>query len=78
MDFSLVGVLRQSRTAHWGDLMTLFKGDFLMFIFERESVSRSWGEGQTERETQAPKQAPGSEPSAQSPTWGSNPRTTRW
>ena len=40
---------------------------FLMFIyyFERE------------RHTQSPKQASGSEPSAQTPTWGSNPRTVR-
>ena len=30
-------------------------------------------EGQRERETQNPKQGPGSELSAQSPTWGSNP-----
>ena len=35
------------------------------------------GEGQRERETQNPKQAPGSEPSAQSLTRGSNPRTAR-
>ena len=41
---------------------------------ERQSVS---GDGQTEKETQNPKQAPGSEPSAQSPTRGSNSRTTR-
>ena len=30
-----------------------------------------------ERETQKPKQAPGSEPSAQSPMRGSNPQTKR-
>ena len=35
------------------------------------------GKGQRERETQNRKQAPGSEPSAQSPTRGSNPWTTR-
>ena len=35
------------------------------------------GEGQRERETQNRKQAPGSEPSAQSPTQGSNSRTAR-
>ena len=35
------------------------------------------GEGQRERETQNLKQAPGSELSAQSPTWGSNSRTVR-
>ena len=35
------------------------------------------GEGQRERETQNPKQAPGSKPSAQSPPWGSNPQTVR-
>ena len=36
-----------------------------MFIFERER-GRKWGRGR-ERETQNPKQAPGSELSAQSP-----------
>ena len=46
-----------------------------MFIYfwERQR-DRVWaGEGQRERETRNPKQAPGSELSAQSPTWGSNP-----
>ena len=39
---------------------------------------RTWAvEGQRERETQNQKQAPGSEPSAQSPTRGPNSRTTR-
>ena len=45
-----------------------------MFLFilerERESQSASMGE-QREGETQNPKQAPGSELSAQSPAWGS-------
>ena len=41
-----------------------------MFIFERERVQA--GEDQRERETQNPKEAPGSELSAQSLTWGSN------
>ena len=46
-----------------------------MFIFERERRRdrAQMGEGQRERETQNPKQAPGSELSAQSPMWGSNP-----
>ena len=35
------------------------------------------GEGQRERETRNLKQTPGSELSAQSLTWGSNPRTVR-
>ena len=33
------------------------------------------GEGRRKGETQNPKQAPGSELSAQSLTWGSNPQT---
>ena len=46
-----------------------------LFIFERD---RAWtGEGQRERETQNRKQAPGSQPSAQSLTRGSNSRTAR-
>ena len=58
--------------------------DFFFFNFiyflereretERQSMSR---EGQREEETQNLKQAPGSELSAQSPMWGSNPRATR-
>ena len=50
-----------------------------MFIYfwERER-QRAWaGEGQRERERQNPKQAPGSELSAQSLMWGSNSRTVR-
>ena len=48
-----------------------------LFIFGTER-DRAWtGEGQRERETQNQKQAPGSEPSAQSPTQGSNSRTAR-
>ena len=49
-----------------------------MFIFERErETEHKWGRGKKERETQNPKQAPGSELSAQSPTQGLNSRTTR-
>ena len=46
---------------------------FLMFISEAERDRARVGEGQRERETQNPKQAPGSELSAQSPMRGSNP-----
>ena len=35
------------------------------------------GEGQRKRKTENPKQSPGSELIAQSPTWGSNPQTVR-
>ena len=50
-----------------------------MFIYfwEREREIVWAGKGQKERETRNPKQAPGSEPSAQSPTWGSNSQTMR-
>ena len=52
-----------------------------MFIFERERErerqSMRRGEGQRERKTQNPKQAPGSELSAQSLMQGSNPRAVR-
>ena len=44
-----------------------------LFIFERAQV----GEGQRENETQNPKQAPGSELPAHSPTQGSNSQTMR-
>ena len=48
-----------------------------LFIFETERHIAWTGEGQRKRETQNRKQAPGSEPSAQSLTWGSNSRTAR-
>ena len=52
----------------------IFFSTFIYF-WERD---RAWtGEGQREREKQNRKQAPGSEPSAQSPTRGSNSRTAR-
>ena len=51
----------------------LNKRNFLMFVFERDRAQA--GEGQ--RETQNPKQAPGSELSAQRLMQGSNSRTMR-
>ena len=50
---------------------------FLMFIYFLRETEYEQGRGKRERETQNRKQAPGSEPSAQNPTWGSNPRTVR-
>ena len=55
---------------------------FSTFIYfwdrERQSMNGGGrGEGQRERETQNRKQAPGSEPSVQSQTRGSNSRTAR-
>ena len=53
----------------------LFYFVFNVYLFLRD---REWaGEEQRERETQNPKQVPGSELSAQSPSWGSNPQTVR-
>ena len=43
-----------------------------MFIYFRKRKSMSRGGAERERETQNPKQAPGSELSAQSPTRGLN------
>ena len=48
---------------------------FLIFIFERERERDR--EGGAERETQNPKQTPGSKLSTQSLTRDSNPQTTR-
>ena len=45
---------------------------FNVYLFLRERDRARAGEGQRERETQNLKQVPGSELSAQSPTWGSN------
>ena len=50
---------------------------FFVCLFERQSVSRGGAEREREREKQNPKQAPGSELSAQSRTWGSNSSTMR-
>ena len=65
-------------------MIGLFRFCFiLLFFFQRLFIfgterDRAWtGEGQRERETQNRKQAPGSEPSAQSPPRGSNSRTAR-
>ena len=48
---------------------------FILFLRERQSASRAGA--QRERETQNPKQAPGSELRAESPKLGSNSRTMR-
>ena len=48
-----------------------------LFIFGTERDRARTGEGQRERETQNRKQAPGSEPSAQSLMRGLNSRTAR-
>ena len=56
----------------------LFKKNFNVYLFLRNGERQSMmGEGQRERETQNPKQAPGSKPSAKSPTRGSNSGTVR-
>ena len=49
----------------------------VLFIFETERDRAEQQRGQRERETQNLKQAPGSELSAQSLTWGSNSQTVR-
>ena len=64
------------KDAHLGVLCFYFI--FVMFVYfggERDRVQT--GEEQGGRETQNPKQAPGSELSTQSPTRGSNSRTAR-
>ena len=53
----------------------VFFNDYSFFERDRQSISRGGAERETE--TQNPKQAPGSELSAQSPTRGSNPQTVR-
>ena len=51
---------------------------FSFFIFERERErERETKVGRGRERRQNPKQAPGSKLSAQSPMWGSNPRTAR-
>ena len=60
----------------------IFLPSFLSFFFNIYSFLRDRDrvrvvEGQRRRGTQNPKQAPGSELSAQSPMWGSNPQNVR-
>ena len=56
----------------------LKKNLFNVDLFLRETKTEcEWVRGQGERETQNPKQAPGSELSAQSPTRGLNSRAVR-
>ena len=76
----LEGGCRQDSSCHCS---IEYVHSYLIFFFQRLSIfgterDRAWtGEGQRERETQNQKQVPGSESSAQSPTRGSNSRTTR-
>ena len=55
-------------------VLFVFKMFFNVYFWERERERGRVraGEGQRDRKTQNPKQAPGSELSAQNPTWGSN------
>ena len=57
----------------------VFKHFFNVYLFlrERERQSVRSGGAERERETQNPQQAPGSEPSAQSLTRGSNLRAVK-
>ena len=50
---------------------------FIYFERERERDRQSANGGGAERKTQNLKQAPGSQLSTQSVTWGSDPQTTR-
>ena len=50
---------------------------FYIYLVLRERVRAQVGEGLRAKETRNPKQAPGSEPSAQSPTRGSNQQTRK-
>ena len=52
------------------DILFFLNKVYSFVISEKESTSRRGTE--RERNTQNPKQAPGSELSAQGPTWGSN------
>ena len=58
-------------TKRWDCVWRFLFNIFLMFILFLKERDRTWaGEGQRERKAQNPKQAPGSELWAQSPTWG--------
>ena len=55
-----------------GDVCFFFLIFFNVYLFLRQRETEHEQERVRERETQNLKQAPGSELSAQSPTWGSN------
>ena len=55
----------------------LFCFVFTFIYFWETETEHKWGEGQREKETQNPKQVPGSEISAQSLMWDSNPQMVR-
>ena len=83
MDCSIIQTLRPHPLIFcldltWGLESVFFLNVFIYFWRRERERDRAWaGEEQRERETQNLKQAPGSEPSAQSPTRGSNSRTAR-
>ena len=59
-------------------IVEVFKKNFFnVYLLLRERERAQAGEGQREEETQNSKQAPGSEPSAQSLTRGSNSLAVR-
>ena len=55
----------------------LFRERERVHKWERDRERQGVSSGGAKRETQNPKQAPGSELSAQSLTWGLNPRAVR-
>ena len=64
-------------TAPFGFSLFSLTSFLSLFIFERERERTSGRGAEREREAQNLKQDPGSEPSAQSPTWGSNSQAVR-
>ena len=74
------GGLRRAPCALWLSSITVWKFFFSFFnvyLFSRKRETKCEQGRSRERETQNPKQAPGSELSAQSPTRGPNPQTMR-
>ena len=67
--------LRKNKCASALEVVLLIFNFFLMFIFKRQREHK-WGRS-GERGRQNPQQAPGSELSVQSLTWGSNSWTAR-
>ena len=71
----------QREQGNYSNVSLTFKKNFfkrlLIFDRERDTHRGQVGEGQKERDTQKLKQAPGSELSAQSPSWDLKPQTVR-
>ena len=72
-----MNIMEQTNGLQGGNIVAIFFLMFYLFLRERQRDRTCAGKGQGERETQNPKQAPGSELSAMSPMRGLNSGSVR-